>query len=67
MLILDDFGMGKLSLTAAEELLELIMRRYERASKLVTSNRPGKTGARCRVTPLRSVRCLTPCFTTGTC
>ena len=27
-------------LTAAEDLLELIMRRYERASTLVTSNRP---------------------------
>jgi DNA replication protein DnaC len=39
-LILDDFGMRKLTLTAAEELLELIMRRYERASTLVTSNRP---------------------------
>ncbi len=32
--------MRKLPLTAAEELLELIMRRYERASTLVTSNRP---------------------------
>jgi DNA replication protein DnaC len=28
------------SLTAAEELLEIIMRRYERASTLLTSNRP---------------------------
>src|SRR5579862_1028009 len=40
LLILDDFGMRKLPLTAAEELLELIMRRYEQASTLVTSNRP---------------------------
>ena len=40
LLIVDDFGMRKLPLTAAEELLELIMRRYERASTLVTSNRP---------------------------
>src|SRR5438034_162890 len=40
LLLLDDFGMRKLPLTAAEELLELIMRRYERASTLVTSNRP---------------------------
>ncbi len=40
LLIIDDFGMRKLPLTAAEELLELIMRRYERASTLVTSNRP---------------------------
>jgi len=40
LLILDDFGMRKLPLTAAEELLEIIMRRYERASTLLTSNRP---------------------------
>jgi len=26
--------------TAAEELLEIVMRRYERASTLLTSNRP---------------------------
>ncbi len=40
LLIIDDLGMRKLPLTAAEELLEIIMRRYERASTLVTSNRP---------------------------
>ena len=40
LLILDDFGMRKLPHTAAEELLEIIMRRYERASTLLTSNRP---------------------------
>jgi DNA replication protein DnaC len=39
-LILDDLGMRKPPLTAAEDLLEIIMRRYERASTLVTSNRP---------------------------
>ena len=39
-LIIDDLGMRKLPLTAAEELLEIIMRRYERASTLLTSNRP---------------------------
>jgi DNA replication protein DnaC len=39
LLILDDLGMRKLPLTAAEELLEIIMRRYERAITLVTSNR----------------------------
>ena len=32
--------MRKLPHTAAEDLLELIMRRYERASTLLTSNRP---------------------------
>ena len=40
LLILDDLGMRKLPTTAAEDLLELVMRRYERASTLLTSNRP---------------------------
>ena len=40
LLIIDDMGMRKLPLTAAEELLEIIMRRYERTSTLLTSNRP---------------------------
>ena len=39
-LIIDDLGMRKLPLTAAEDLLEGIMRRYKRASTLLTSNRP---------------------------
>jgi DNA replication protein DnaC len=40
LLIIDDLGMRKLPSTAAEELLEIIMRRYERASTILTSNRP---------------------------
>jgi DNA replication protein DnaC len=40
LLIIDDFGMRKLPLTAAEDLLEIVMRRYERTSTLLTSNRP---------------------------
>jgi DNA replication protein DnaC len=40
LLIVDDLGMRKLPSTAAEELLEIVMRRYERASTLLTSNRP---------------------------
>jgi DNA replication protein DnaC len=40
LLIIDDLGMRKLPPTAAEDLLELVMRRYERASTLFTSNRP---------------------------
>lgn len=40
LLIIDDFGMRKLPQTAAEDLLEIIMRRYERCSTLLTSNRP---------------------------
>ncbi len=40
LLIIDDLGMRKLPATAAEDLLELVMRRYERGSTLITSNRP---------------------------
>jgi DNA replication protein DnaC len=40
LLIVDDLGMRKLPYTAAEDLLELVMRRYERASTILTSNRP---------------------------
>jgi len=40
LLILDDLAMRKLPQTAAEDLLEIVMRRYERASTLLTSNRP---------------------------
>ena len=40
LLIIDDLGMRKLSPAAAEELLEIVMRRYERASTMLTSNRP---------------------------
>ncbi len=40
LLIIDDLGMRKLPASAAEDLLEVIMRRYERASTIVTSNRP---------------------------
>ena len=51
LLIIDDFGMRKLPHTAAEDLLEIIMRRYERFSTLLTSNRPvedwGKLLRRC--------------------
>ncbi len=40
LLIIDDLGMRKLPATAAEDLLEVVMRRHERASTLMTSNRP---------------------------
>jgi DNA replication protein DnaC len=39
LLIIDDVGIRKLPHTAAEDLLDVIMRRYERASTLLTSNR----------------------------
>ncbi|MFZ0299300.1 MAG: ATP-binding protein, partial [Candidatus Sulfotelmatobacter sp.] len=38
--VLSRVGMRKLPMVAAEDLLEIIMRRYERASTLITSNRP---------------------------
>ncbi len=40
LLIIDDLGMRKLPATAAEDLLEIVLRRYERASTMLTSNRP---------------------------
>lgn len=40
LLIIDDLGMRKVSATAAEDLLEIVMRRYEHASTMLTSNRP---------------------------
>ncbi|MEJ7602561.1 MAG: ATP-binding protein [Kofleriaceae bacterium] len=40
LLIIDDLGMRKLPATAAEYLLEIVMRRYERCSPILTSNRP---------------------------
>ena len=40
LLIVDDLGMRKLPANAAEDLLEIVMRRYERCSTILTSNRP---------------------------
>lgn len=39
LLILDDFGLRPASATGAEDLYEIIQRRYERGSILLTSNR----------------------------
>ena len=45
LLIIDDLGMRKLGPTAAEELLEIVMRRYERASTLLSFQPPcGRRG-----------------------
>jgi hypothetical protein len=38
-LVIHDLGMRKLPSTAAEDLLDIIMCRYDRTSTLVTSNR----------------------------
>jgi DNA replication protein DnaC len=40
LLIIGDLGMRKLPANAAEGLLESVMRRNERASTILTSNRP---------------------------
>jgi len=40
LIILDDLGFKKLHHDDAEELLELIIRRYERSSTIMISNRP---------------------------
>jgi DNA replication protein DnaC len=40
LLVLDDFGMKKLGAAAAEDLLEVFVRRHETASTPITTNRP---------------------------
>lgn len=40
LLVLEDFGMKKLGPTAAEDLLEIFVRRHESASTIITTNRP---------------------------
>ena len=42
LLIIDDLSMRRLPHTAAEDLLELIMRRYERASTMLTIQPAGR-------------------------
>lgn len=40
LLIIDDLGMKKLNQERSDELLEIIMKRYEKASTIMVSNRP---------------------------
>jgi DNA replication protein DnaC len=40
LLVLEDFGMRKLGPNAAEDLLEVFVRRHEKVSTLITTNRP---------------------------
>ena len=40
LLVIEDFGMKRLGPNAAEDLLEVFVRRHERASTVVTTNRP---------------------------
>ena len=56
--------MRKLPHTAAEDLLEIIMRRYERASTLLTSNRPVDDWGKLSATPPPSARCSIGCCIT---
>src|SRR3989442_5864776 len=60
----DVLAKDRLPHTAAEDLLEIVMRRYERASTLITSNRPvedwGKLlGDTAAVTALSTGCCIT--------
>jgi DNA replication protein DnaC len=45
LLIIDDMGLKQLPKHAGDYLLEVIMRRYETRSTIMTSNRPSRTGA----------------------
>ncbi len=40
LLVIEDLGMKKLPVTAAEDLLEVFVRRYEKGSIIMTTNRP---------------------------
>ena len=40
LLVLEDFGMKKLGPNAAEQILEIVVRRHERGSIVITTNRP---------------------------
>jgi DNA replication protein DnaC len=40
LLVIEDFGMKTLGPSAAEDLLEVFVRRHERASTIITTNRP---------------------------
>ena len=66
LLIIDDLGMRKLGPTAGEELLEIVMRRHERASTLLTPTALWRTGANYSATAPQSPPCSTACYTTVT-
>jgi DNA replication protein DnaC len=40
LLIIEDFGMKRMGPAAAEDLLEVFVRRHEAASTVITTNRP---------------------------
>src|SRR5947208_8835597 len=67
LLLIDDLGMRRLPQTAAEDLLEIVMRRYEKASTLLTSNRPVEDWGKLLPTLRRWAPCSTDCCIMGTC
>jgi DNA replication protein DnaC len=56
--------MRKMPMKAAEDLLEIVMRRYERASTLLTSNRPVEDWGKLLGNSAAVTACSTACFTT---
>jgi DNA replication protein DnaC len=46
LLVIEDFGMKKLRAPAAEDLLEVFVRRHETASTVITTNRPTEDWAK---------------------
>jgi len=71
LLPFDDLGTRRLPHTAAEDLLEIVIRRDEKASTLITSNRPvedwgellGDTAAGAAPVPLSLCACEPRCST----
>ena len=59
LLIIDDLGMRKLPATAAEDLLELVMRRYDVPARSSPRTAQSRTGASSLATPPPSPRCST--------
>jgi len=67
LLIIDDFGKRKLPHTAAENLLEIIMRRYEASARCSHQTDRLRTGASYSAMWLPSVLCSTACYITSMC
>jgi hypothetical protein len=66
LLIIDDLGMRKIPTTAAEELLEIVMRRYEWPARCSLPTALWRTGANCSVTVPPSPPCWTASYITAT-
>ena len=63
LLVIEDFGMRRLPATAAEDLLEIFVRRYEKGSIIITSNRPRKVGVNYSEITLQPALSLTASYT----